>query len=102
MRYERRPFQTGNKARAGGFGNAGNFGGNRHEFAAMEPEIAQDARIKLTQRGESRSDLLTVFPPGNHSPTKIANRLQRRADDFAELVRAMRSREVVKLAARQN
>ena len=100
MRYERRSFQAGNKARAGGFGNAGNFGGNRHEFAAMESEIAQDARIKLTQRGESRYRLLPVFPPGNQSPTEVAKRLQCCADNFPQVVRAIRSRDVVKLAAR--
>ena len=66
----------------------------------MESEIAQDARVKLTQRSESRSRLLSVFPPNNHSPTEVANRLQRCADDLPQLVRAIRSREVVKLAAR--
>ncbi len=53
------------QASACGLGHAGNFGGNRHQFAAMEPEVAQYARIEGAQRGVSRSRVLLVFPPGD-------------------------------------
>ena len=52
---------------AGDIGRAGNFVGNRQDFAAIESEVAQRARIELAQREISGSCLLAALRPGDQS-----------------------------------
>ena len=69
------------------------------QFAAMESEVAQHARIEAAQRDVSGSRALLALPPGDHLAREVTDGLQRRVDDLPQLVRAVRAREVVKLDA---
>ena len=76
------------QASACGRGDAGNFGGNRHEFAAMESEVAQHARIEGAQRGVGGSRALLAFPPDCHSAHDVTGGPHRRFNNLPQVVRA--------------
>ena len=71
---------------AGEIGIACDLGGDRQQLAAVEPEVAQDARIERAQGKISGPGSLAAPEVGRYTASEVSDGLQRRCNDLRQAV----------------
>src|SRR5688572_22046849 len=82
---------------ARGLGRTRHLRGDRHQLTAVEPEVAQYARIQTAQSRIGRSRVLPVLPLRDHSTREAiggAKRLSHDQPHNAGAVRSCKAREL--------
>src|SRR5688500_12444946 len=84
---------------ASGLGRTRHLGGDRHQLTAVEPEVAQYARVQSAQSRISRSRVLPVLPLRDHTTREAADSAKRLSQNVPYAAGAVRLCEALELKA---